>query len=201
MKQNMYRLLSHFGPGFGNDRRAGRCGFVRLLPACFLFIVISCATVHVSYDYDTATDFSSYTTYNYYPEMASGLNQLDEKRLIKAVDSAMLAKGFQFSEEPDFLINMKSSAYRSPQSSSLGVGVGGGSGGVGGGVSVGVPLGQPNFEREIVFDLVDSQKDVLIWQAVSSSNFRDNAAPATREKQLREIVRKVFGKFPPKSRN
>jgi hypothetical protein len=50
-------------------------------------------------------------------------------------------------------------------------------------------------------DLVDSQKDVLIWQAVSSSNFRDNAAPATREKQLREIVRKVFGKFPPKSRN
>lgn len=197
MKQNMYRLQSQLKPVYGVVRRADGNGFSRLCLVVFLFMFISCASVHVSYDYDTATDFSSYTTYNYYPEMETGLNQLDSKRLIKAVDSVMLAKGFQFSEEPEFLINIKSSAFRSPQGSSFGVGVGGGSGGVGGGVSVGLPLGQPNYEREIVFDLVDSQKDVLIWQAVSSSNYRDNAAPATREKQLREVVRKVFAKFPP----
>ena len=197
MKQNMYRLLSQLKPVCGVVRRADGDGFSRLCLLVFLLMFISCASVHVSYDYDTATDFSSYTTYNYYPEMETGFNQLDAKRLIKAVDSAMLAKGFQFSEEPEFLINIKSSVFRSPQGSSLGVGVGGGSGGVGGGVSVGLPLGQPNYEREIVFDLVDSQKDVLIWQAVSSSNYRDNAAPATREKQLREVARKVFAKFPP----
>lgn len=185
--------------------------FSRLSPLCkapfgrfFLFssylllLLASCATVHVDYDYDKATDFSNYSTYNYYPELNTGLSQLDDKRLMRAIDSVMQSRGLLLSEEPDILINIQSSSFRSPGGSAVGVGVGGGGRNVGGGVSIGLPLGRGNVEREIVFDLVDSQKDALIWQAVSTSNYTENAIPKDRERKLREVVVKVFSKYPPR---
>jgi len=159
---------------------------------------MSCGAVRVNYDYDKITDFSNYTTYNYYPEMETGMNELDTKRLLKAVDATMQLKGILFSEEPDFFINIQSRAFRAPQSNTVGVGVGGTGRNVGGGVSIGLPIGQPKLEREIIFDLVDSQKDELFWQAISESAFRENASPNVKEEKLQEIVAKVFSKYPPK---
>ena len=163
-----------------------------------VLFLTSCAAVRVSYDYDKDTEYSNYSTYNYYPEMETGLNQLDTKRLLNAIDSIMQIKGIQFSEEPDFFINIQSRAFRMPRNNTVGVGVGGTGRNVGGGVSVGIPIGQPGMEREIVFDLIDSQKDMLFWQAISESAFRENATPLTKEKKLQEIVTKVFAKYPPK---
>jgi hypothetical protein len=77
------------------------------------------------------------------------------------------------------------------------VGVGGTGGNVGGGVSIGLPLNRNNLEREIIFDLIDSQKDVLFWQAVSNSDYSENATPLNREKVLQQVVQKVFSKYPP----
>ena len=169
-----------------------------LSSSCLLLLLASCAAVHVDYDYDKGTDFSNYSTYNYYPDLSTGLSQLDDKRLMSAIDSVMQSRGLLLSEEPDFLINIQSSSFRSPGGSAVGVGVGGGGRNVGGGVSIGLPLGRGNVEREIVFDLVDSQKDALIWQAVSTSNYSENAIPKDRERKLREVVVKVFSKYPPK---
>ncbi len=162
-----------------------------------LLCCASCGSVHVNYDYDKATDFSNYTTYGYYPDMETGMSQLDAKRLLRAVDSTMQQKGILFSEEPDLLINIQSRAFRSPQNNTVGVGVGGTGRNVGGGVSVGLPLGRPNMEREIIFDLIDSQRDALIWQAVGESAFREGASPSVKEEKLGEIVAKVFSKYPP----
>tara|TARA_R110002051_G_scaffold107681_2_gene180591 strand:+ start:2776 stop:3297 length:522 start_codon:yes stop_codon:yes gene_type:complete len=164
----------------------------------FLLFITSCSSVRVNYDYDKKTDFSSYTTYNYYPEMETGLSGLDTKRMLVLVDSTMQAKGIKLSEEPDFYIHIQSDSFRSAQNNNVGVGVGGGGGNVGGGISIGLPLGQPKLEREIRFDFVDSQKDVLFWEASSVSGFKENVSPEIREQKLREIVTKVFEKYPPK---
>ena len=164
----------------------------------FLLFITSCSSVRVNYDYDKKTDFSSYTTYNYYPEMETGLSGLDTKRMLILVDSTMQAKGIKLSEEPDFYINIQSDSFRATQNNNVGVGVGGGGGNVGGGISIGLPLGQPKLEREIRFDFVDSQKDVLFWEASSASGFKENVSPEMREQKLREIVNKVFEKYPPK---
>lgn len=169
--------------------------YLSLLPG--ILLLCSCASVRVNYDYDKTTDFSNYSTYGYYPEMETGLSQLDTRRLISAVDSVMRVKGFRMSEEPDFLINIHSASFHNPQENTVGVGVGGTGRTMGGGVSIGLPLGGTTIKREIVFDLVDQQKDVLFWQAVSTSDYRDNAAPSTREKMLHEVVRKVFSRYPP----
>ena len=162
-----------------------------------LILLASCGAVRVNYDYSQGTDFTAYKTYNYYPDMNTGLSQLDTKRMLRAVDSVMQIQGFSISQKPDFFINIQSSVYRDAASPSVGVGMGGTGGNVGGGISVGVPLGGSGMSREIVFDFVDAQLDALFWQAVSNSNYRDNASPSTRERVLREVVAKVFSKYPP----
>lgn len=164
-----------------------------------LFLIVSCATVRVNYDYDKATDFADYTTYSYYPDMETGLSGLDEKRMLIIVDSIMQVKGILYSEEPDFHINIQSSSFKAPQNNNVGVGVGGGGGNVGGGISIGLPIGQAKLERQIQFDFVDTQKNELFWQATSSSGFKENGTPEAREKNLREIANKVFEKYPPNS--
>lgn len=169
--------------------------------ATFLVVfMVACSTVRVNYDYDRETDYSNYTTYNYYNDMQTGLSQLDTKRLLDAVDSTMQAKGLLLAEEPDFFINITSNSYKAPRNNTVGVGVGGTGGNVGGGLSIGLPIGQPNLERLIQFDFVDSQKDALFWQAVSESSFRENLSPQAREAKLKQIVEKVFSKYPPKKK-
>ncbi|MBT8183225.1 MAG: DUF4136 domain-containing protein [Eudoraea sp.] len=168
-----------------------------LVYAALIIFFVSCSTVRVVYDYDKSAEFANYTTYGYYPDMETGMSQLDAKRLLTAVDEIMQQKGILFSEEPDILINIQSRDFRNPQNSNVGVGVGGTGGNVGGGVSIGIPLGSANVDREIVFDLIDSQKDMLVWQAVSETPFREGASPSVKEEKLREIVAKVFSKYPP----
>ena len=158
----------------------------------------SCNAIRVNYDYDKETDFTSYTTYNYYSDMNTGLSELDAKRLLHVLDDALKSKGLRYSSEPDFFVNIQSTTFQTPKKNTVGVGVGGTGRGVGGGVSVGIPVGRPDVFREITFDFVDSQKDMLFWQAISESSFKENASPDIREENLRQIIEKVLAKYPPK---
>ncbi|HBU77486.1 MAG TPA: DUF4136 domain-containing protein [Muricauda sp.] len=169
-----------------------------LLSIVLIVLLASCSSVKVNYDYDKTVDFSSYSTYNYYSDMQSGLSQLDEKRLLNALDSTLKARGYRLAEEPELFINIISNEYRSAPNNNVGVGLGGGGRNVGGGISVGLPLGGPNMQRSIQIDLVDAQRDALVWQAVAESGLRENASPSVREDKLRAVVKKVFSKFPPK---
>ena len=163
----------------------------------FAFLT-SCNAVRVNYDYDKETDFSNYATYGYYSDLKTGLTELDTKRLLDAVDAEMRLKGIRFSEDPDFFINIESRSFQAARNNSVGVGVGGTGRNVGGGVSIGIPVGRPNLEREIRFDLIDSKKESLFWQAVSESAFKENVSPEVREEKWQVLVAKVFAKYPPK---
>lgn len=132
--------------------------------------------------------------------METGLSELDNKRLIRALDTEMQLKGLLLSEEPDFLINITSSIFQSAPNNSVAVGLGGGGRNVGGGVSVGIPVGQPNLNRQIQFDFVDSQKEYMFWQAISDGSFREDVAPNVREQKLQEVVQKVLSKYPPRTK-
>ncbi|TGV02026.1 DUF4136 domain-containing protein [Flavivirga rizhaonensis] len=161
-------------------------------------LVVGCASIRVNYDYDKATQFDNYKTYNYYSDMNTGLSELDTKRLLNAIDIKMKAKGFNLSDSPDFFIDIKSSEYREAQRSNVGVGLGGGGGNVGGGISIGIPVGQSNINRQITIDFVDENKKQLFWQAVSESNYNPNAIPREREERLNAIVEKILLEYPPK---
>ncbi len=171
----------------------------------FLWLVIiamavSCGSVKVDYDYDRGIDFSNYATYNYFSDMETGLSQLDERRLLRVLDSTLKTKGYLLAEEPDFFINILSNEFRNAQNNAVGVGMGGTGRNVGGGISLGIPVGSSGLQRMIQFDFVDAERDALIWQAISESGYRANASPSVREDKLRAVVNKVFSKYPPEKK-
>ena len=161
-------------------------------------LIVSCAPIHVNYDYDQAVNFNTYKTYQYYGSMDTGLSELDTKRLLNAIDAKMEAIGFSISENPDFFIDIKSEEYQGAQRQTVGVGVGGTGRNVGGGISIGLPIGQANINRQITIDFVDENKKQLFWQAISESSFNPKSSPEKREELLNAIVEKVLSSYPPK---
>lgn len=164
-----------------------------------VLLLVSCAPIHVNYDYEKQTDFTKYKTYNYYSDIESGLSELDTKRLLNALDEALSLKGLTLSDNPDFYIDITSSEFQNSQRNSVGVGVGGSGRNVGGGISIGLPIGQPKLSRQIVFDFHDEKGIGLFWQAVSESGYNPNASPEQKEARMKSIVEKVLKGYPPQS--
>lgn len=168
-----------------------------LIISSILILVFSCVGVRVNYDYESGTDFNGYKTYNYYGTMDMGMSELDSNRLLDALDAGLKSKGLSLSDDPDFLINIKSSQFQEAQRNNVGVGVGGGGGHVGGGISIGIPVGLTKINREIVFEFIDENKSGLFWQAKSESNYQPNAKPEAREANFKAVVAKVLSGYPP----
>lgn len=164
-----------------------------------VLLFISCSPVRVSYDYDKQVDFSKYKTYNYYADLDTGLNELDNNRLMNSFDDVMTSKGFSLSSEPDFYVNIRSEAYDSPNTGGVGVAVGGTGRNVGGGMTIGMPLGRSAMTRIVRFDFIEEEGIGLFWQAVSESAFNQNSSPAVRDQQILELVKKVLEGFPPEN--
>ncbi|WP_370477901.1 DUF4136 domain-containing protein [Tamlana flava] len=163
-----------------------------------VFVIVSCAPIRVSYDYDYTVNFNGYKTYQYYGGMETGLSELDTKRFLDAIDALMALKGFEISENPDFFIDIKSATYQEPYRQTVGVGLGGTGRNVGGGISIGLPIGQADVNRQITIDFVDENKKQLFWQAVAESSYSPNATPEKREEHLNEIAEKMLSNYPPK---
>jgi len=163
-----------------------------------VLLVTSCGTI-VNYDYEKSTDFTQYKTYNYFDDMKTGLSQLDNKRLMRAIDAKLQTMGLTRSENPDFFIDIQSQDVINRNNSTVGVGAGGGGRGGFGGVSVGIPLNGSQNTREITIDFVDkNNNEKLFWQAISESSYRQNASPEKREETFVKLVEKIFSGYPPK---
>ncbi|MDT0558410.1 DUF4136 domain-containing protein [Ichthyenterobacterium sp. W332] len=171
---------------------------MRFLKVLILSLLLVSCGATVNYDYDNKTDFTSYKTYNYFTDIKSGLSELDFKRLIAALDTAMASKGYTLSENPDFYIDVKSQEFRNNSGNNVGVGVGSGGRNVGGGVSIGFPIGSSKLNREIILDFVDKDRTNLFWQAVSESAYNPKAKPEKREAAFVALVNKILSQYPPK---
>ncbi len=167
-----------------------------ILLVILVSITMSCAPIYVSYDYDQTVDFSKYRTYQYFGDMETGLNTLDTKRLLDAIDSTLYARGFRISDTPAILIDVKSSTHKNLQRETIGVGVGGTGGNLGGGITIGLPIGQQKTTQHLTFEFLDAKNNQLFWQAKSESGLNPKATPEQKEARLNAIVKKVFKKYP-----
>src|SRR5210317_1034321 len=81
---------------------------LKIFSLLLLFILASCSSVKVAADYDLSTDFSKFKTFAFYKKGIDKveMSDLDKKRILKAIESEMLAKGFTKSENPDVLVNI-----------------------------------------------------------------------------------------------
>ena len=169
--------------------------FKLLVLTLFIF---SCNAPRAVYDYDQQAEFSDYSTYSFFPNLQSGLSQLDEKRLLTSIEDGLRGEGFSPSRTPDIYVNVYVEEYEESSRSNLGVGIGGGGGNVGVGVSGGIPLGGPDTYLRITFDFIDVNTDSLVWQAEVDSKFDRNARPDERQERFDKIVKKALARYPPK---
>ena len=79
-----------------------------LVVSLLAMIVTSCASIYVTTDYDSQTDFSTYKTFAFFKEGVdkAEISDLDKKRILRAIEANLSQRGMTLSETPDILVNI-----------------------------------------------------------------------------------------------
>ena len=168
----------------------------RFLPVIFLFTILlltSCGGPKAYFDYDQKVNFDRFESYNFYDQMETGLNELDEDRMIQALNTGLSKRGFTSSATPDFKINFYTEVFEKQSNSSVGLGVGGG----GGAIGAGIPVGGSRLYMSITIEFPNAVDDELYWQAVVEHQFNQDTSPEERMYFFTEVVEKALENYPP----
>jgi hypothetical protein len=167
-------------------------------------LMASCQTVRVSQDYALGTEFSNYKTYAYYKKGVdeAKISELDKKRILRAIDTEMAAKGFIKSGNPDVLVSIftdskeRVDVYNNNWGWGFGYGWGWGGGFWGNNMNNNVTR---TTEGILYIDLIDAQKKELIWQGVGTAPLK--STPEKKVERTNEIVKEILQQFPPMPKN
>jgi len=182
---------------------------IKLVSLVFVFLIVSsCSSVKVVADYDSTTDFSNYKTFAFYKKGIdkAEISDLDKRRILKAVEAQLMAKGFTKSENPDILVNIFTKARRKVDVYNNSYGYGGYGGyGYGGyhgwypwyyGPNYGVQISEYT-EGTLFIDLIDSEKKELIWQGIGSGGLSTSGNVSKKEERVKEFVIEIMEQYPP----
>ncbi len=158
---------------------------------------MSCTTSKVITDYDAKSNFTQFTTYNFYSDIGKGLNEFDVKRVIKSLNFELQEKGFIESENPDFYINVISE-HTKTQNNTIGIGIGSGNNNGGFNISGGIPIGGEKIQEKFIIEFVNAKTNEIIWEGVLNSIIRVNRKPEIKEAHFYDIIHKIVSKYPPK---
>ncbi|WP_291285365.1 DUF4136 domain-containing protein [Flavobacterium sp.] len=172
----------------------------KLVPVFLLLILASCSTVSVYSDYDKNVDFASYKTYAFFKPGIDKveISDLDKRRILRAIDDQMQAKGFTKSENPDLLVNIFTKAREQVNvnqfSASWGYGWGWGWNPymMYGGNQTTVST---STEGTLFIDLIDAKKKEMIWQGEGVGTLTKNVAK--KDEKVAEFVTKILAQYPP----
>ncbi len=173
----------------------------KIIVLFFGMVLMSCSSTKVFTDYDKDANLKSYKTYNYFLSDNTGLSELDEKRVIEAIDSLLPQKGFPQKTIPDFNVNFYAEFFTVNNQSSIGVGLGGGGGRVGGGVSGGIPINTSKDMIALTIEFVDALNKELFWQAVVETKVKPKQTPTQRQTFFNMIIKKALEKYPPEPKS
>jgi len=194
----------------------------KLLKILPLFIILlamsSCSSVRVATDYDKATEFDSYKTFAFYKTGIdkAQISDLDKRRILRAIESELLAKGYTKSENPDMLVSIFTKAQTRVDVYQNNWGWGGfggwgwggfgwggfGWGGFGpgwswGGWGMNQPMVSTSNEGTLFIDLIDAERNELVWQGSGAGNLPDKMEK--KEEKIKEFVNKMLENYPPET--
>jgi len=166
-----------------------------------ILIFLSACGATLTVDYDSEKDFTEYTSYQFYNDIDSGLNQFEDNRIMAAIDKSFQDRGFLKTDYCRFYVNFYASEYLSESRNTLGIGVGGGGGNVGVGVSGGIPIGGNVVNQRLTIDIIDASADQsLAWQVIIQGEVKEKATPEQKEAYYFAEIDKALKKFPPKKK-
>ncbi|CAA0198686.1 DUF4136 domain-containing protein [Tenacibaculum maritimum] len=159
-----------------------------------LLIMSSCSSVRVATDYDTKVDFDKYKTFAFYKKGIdkASISDLDKKRIMRAIESELLAKGMTKSSNPDILISLftKSRERVNITDNSFNgfyypwyYGVN--------------PVTVSQYTEGTLFiDLIEAKNKELVWQGIGTGALRMHNIEK-KEARIKEFVAKIMSEYPP----
>ena len=169
---------------------------VFLITSALLFF--SCVTPRIVYDYDKETDFSKYTSFDFYPELQLYMSHFDSTRVVEQFEKAFLIKGIKRESSPEIFVNILSEQFEAPSRNSVGIGVGGTGRNVGVGISGQIPLQSNTLTQVFTVEFIDTSKDLLVWECKYEGRFNVNMASEAKEAYFKEVFEKILSRYPPK---
>ena len=181
---------------------SNNCTMKKLIPLLLLaFVVTSCSSVRVASDYDKNANFNDYKTFAFYKTGIdkAEISDLDKRRILRAIESELLAKGFTKSENPDMIVSIftksreKVNVYNNNSFGPYGYGWGWS------------PWYWNNFnstsvsrstEGSLYIDFIDTKKKELIWQGTGTGYLATKDVDK-KEIRIKEFVNKIIENYPP----
>ncbi|WP_296312155.1 DUF4136 domain-containing protein [Winogradskyella sp. UBA3174] len=173
---------------------------IKLTPVLlFAILLSSCSSIRVAADYDREVSFDNYKTFAFFkPGIDKAeISDLDKRRILRAIEAELMAKGMMKSENPDILVSIftKSNQRVDIYNNAWGAGAWGWGGyggwGWGGGNQV-----STRTEGMLFIDFIDARKKELIWQG-SGTGYLVTRNVEKKEARIKEFVSKTMEQFPP----
>ncbi|RXJ44563.1 DUF4136 domain-containing protein [Gelidibacter gilvus] len=168
--------------------------------ALLLVVATSCSSVKVAADYDKNADFNQFKTFAFFKTGIdkAEISDLDKRRILRAIESELMAKGYTKSENPDLLVSIftKSRDKVNVYNNAYGYGPYG----YGWGWSPyywnsGYSSVSTSTEGTLYVDLIDANKKELVWQGMGVGYLADRMDK--KEERIKEFVAKIMEKYPP----
>ncbi|UYW00571.1 DUF4136 domain-containing protein [Flavobacterium agricola] len=187
---------------------------IKFLPALILSLFIaSCSSISVSSDYESNVNYSGFKTYAFHEEGVknSKINDIDKRRILKAIETQLDAKGLTLSNNPDLIVNFftKENTDLNVYTYNNNYGWGWGAPGYPGyygawgymgpwGPSISNTSVSTVQEGTLYIDIVDAKKKQLIWQGVGKGTINPTSNVEKREQKIQEFVTDILAQYPPK---
>lgn len=167
--------------------------FFYCLVCCALWILPQCSSVTVNTDYDHTVNFSDFNTFNWLPktdDTSSRRISLVDRRVRRAIEDELTAKGYSRGPRPDFLIIFHTGAREKVDVSTWGY------------------YGRRPWahrhvsvhqykEGTILIDIIEPGSKELIWRGRGDRPMTGTRDPEKIDQNIRETVAEILAEFPP----
>jgi len=169
------------------------------------------------YNFAKDAKFSDYKTYKWVDIKGSdALDQIEQKQVMAAIDSELVAKGLTKtdSDDADLFIGIQTAIRTEKQFTSYSTGWGNGPGwGAGwyggygayggyGGMQSTTTTGSTSTIHigQLDLDIYDAQKHDLVWRGTVTHTIDPKAKPDKHQKRIAKAVAKLLKNYPPKQK-
>ena len=134
-------------------------------------VFTSCNSVRVASDYDREVNFSQYGSFAFFkPGIDKAeISDLDKKRILRAIEAELLAKGFTKSENPDLLVSIFTKTKENINIYNQPYGYGYGWGWHPYYWRTGPNTVTSTTDGTLYIDLIDAEKKELVWQGMGTA--------------------------------
>ena len=161
-------------------------------------LLSSCNSIKVVTDYDTKVDFNKYKTFAFYKTGIdkADISDLDKKRVLRAVETELLAQGFTKSDNPDMLVSFFTKSRRKVniyQNNNFGYRSGWGWNPWMNNNNINV---NEYTESTLFIDFIDKEKKELVWQGIGTGALKIQNVEK-KEERIKLFVKEIISRFPP----